>query len=484
MKKKLLILLICSLLSGLSPAFSVSAQEPDSLLRLLALRVSPSDTTATIIWSSNFPATGLIRFGLTNGFDNWVEDKILTTYHETALAGLAPNKKYFFTIEASAAGNHKILSDIYSFETKAADDNKAPAVTNVHTSFVTGNTAVFVWETDEPSGSCVNYGLTLTELKNKVCKNDKLTIHDLTVNKLKINTLYYYQVSSADRAGNEQFSVTYNFKTNPEEDKDIPELIIYELAPFNRKSGTSTEETVITIKTNRPVEGYVKYGETPGKYKFKEFLPAPRDTQLRVTLTKLKSDQIYYFRVYLKDVLNKELTTPELRFTTLPKNLIEEPGMFNPSDPAQDFDRDGLSNSEESRYGTDSLKADTDADGYIDGVEVAHGYNPLGLGRLGETKPGTGETVKAFAYGQERLKNLSEERRLAEELKNQLNQYFNSQIPNSTQHWYVLVNAYIYGGYPLAAIAQAIKWSGKTVHPSIPWSSWQNTDDYQNYINR
>lgn len=484
MKKKLLILLIFSLLSGLVPAGSVLAQDQNNLLRLLALRVSPSDTTATIIWSTNFPSTGLIRFGLTNGFGNWVEDKILTTYHETTLSGLAPDQTYYFTVEATASGDHKILSDIYTFETEDADDAKAPAVTNVHTSFVTGNTAVFVWETDEPASSCVNYGLSLTELKSKVCKNDKVKIHDLTVNKLKIKTLYYYQVSSKDRANNEQFSVTYNFQTNPEEDKDIPELIIYELAPFNRKSGTSTEETVITIKTNRPVEGYVKYGEAAGKYKFKEFFPAPRDTQLRVTLKNLKSDHVYFFRVYLKDVLNKELTTPELRFTTLPKNLIEEPGSFNPSDPAQDFDRDGLTNSEENRYGTDALKADTDADGYIDGVEVAHGYNPLGLGRLGETKPVTGEAVKAFAYGKERLKNLSEERRLAEELKNKLNQYFNSQIPRSTQHWYVLVNAYIYGGYPLAAIARAIKWSGKTVHPSIPWSSWQNSDDYRDFIDK
>ena len=484
MKKKLLILLIFSLLSGLCPAFSVSAQDQNNLLRLLALRISPSDDTATIIWSTNFPSTGLIRFGLTNGFGNWVEDKILNTYHETKLGGLVPDKKYYFTLEATAVGNHKILSDVYTFETKDADDNEAPAVTGVHTSFVTGNLAVFVWESDEPGSSCVFYGTVATELTSRACNNDKIKIHDLTVNKLKRNTLYYYQVSSKDRAGNEQFSVTFNFKTNAEDDKDIPELIIYELAPFNRKSGTSTEETVITVKTNRPVEGYVKYGEKSNRYNLKEYFPAPRDSQLRLTLTNLKSDTVYYFRLYLKDVFNKELTTQELKFTTLPKNLIDDSTPFNPSDPAQDFDHDGLANSEENQYGTDSLKADTDGDGYIDGVEIAHGYNPLGLGRLGETKPGTGEAVKAFAYGQERLKKLSEERRLAEELKNKLNQYFNSQIPKSAQHWYVLVNAYIYGGYPLEAIAQAIKFSGKTVHPAIPWSSWQNSDDYQNYINR
>jgi Bacterial TSP3 repeat len=43
----------------------------------------------------------------------------------------------------------------------------------------------------------------------------------------------------------------------------------------------------------------------------------------------------------------------------------------------EDFDRDGLSNAEEEMFGTDMKNADTDGDGYSDGVEVESGYNPL-----------------------------------------------------------------------------------------------------------
>lgn len=42
-----------------------------------------------------------------------------------------------------------------------------------------------------------------------------------------------------------------------------------------------------------------------------------------------------------------------------------------------DFDQDGLSNDEETRYGTDPYKADTDGDGYSDYTEVSSGYDPL-----------------------------------------------------------------------------------------------------------
>jgi hypothetical protein len=51
----------------------------------------------------------------------------------------------------------------------------------------------------------------------------------------------------------------------------------------------------------------------------------------------------------------------------------------------QDADQDGLTNDEESLYGTDPQKADTDGDGYGDGAEVRSGYDPL--------KPSPGDKI-------------------------------------------------------------------------------------------
>jgi len=42
-----------------------------------------------------------------------------------------------------------------------------------------------------------------------------------------------------------------------------------------------------------------------------------------------------------------------------------------------DGDQDGLSNNDERVLGTDPVRTDTDGDGYIDGLEVVRGYNPL-----------------------------------------------------------------------------------------------------------
>lgn len=50
-----------------------------------------------------------------------------------------------------------------------------------------------------------------------------------------------------------------------------------------------------------------------------------------------------------------------------------------------DFDQDGLSNDEETAYGTDMYVADTDKDGYSDYTEVSGGYDPL--------KPAPGDRI-------------------------------------------------------------------------------------------
>jgi hypothetical protein len=71
----------------------------------------------------------------------------------------------------------------------------------------------------------------------------------------------------------------------------------------------------------------------------------------------------------------------------------------------------------------------------------------------------------------------------AQKLRQELESYFGpGQIPISARNWNTIVNSYIYGGYPVPAIARAIRFGGRTVHPSIKWKFWKETDTYKTWI--
>lgn len=71
-----------------------------------------------------------------------------------------------------------------------------------------------------------------------------------------------------------------------------------------------------------------------------------------------------------------------------------------------DTDADGLSDDMERYYGTDINNPDTDADSYLDGEEVANGYNPLGDGKLGKDRS-TLDKIIATDNNLEQPKKLS-----------------------------------------------------------------------------
>ncbi len=80
--------------------------------------------------------------------------------------------------------------------------------------------------------------------------------------------------------------------------------------------------------------------------------------------------------------MNKKYTYNTFSFTIFALLIIIAFSFFTFADDTkltlfEDFDRDGLSNSEEETLGTNPKIADTDGDGYSDGVEVESGYNPL-----------------------------------------------------------------------------------------------------------
>lgn len=81
--------------------------------------------------------------------------------------------------------------------------------------------------------------------------------------------------------------------------------------------------------------------------------------------------------------------------------------------------------------------------------------------------------------------SIAYEEQKAKQLKTELEKYFGKGlIPISADNWPIVVQSYIYGGYNDHAIAQAIRYGGKVVHPMIPYKYWKEEADFKEYINK
>ncbi len=88
----------------------------------------------------------------------------------------------------------------------------------------------------------------------------------------------------------------------------------------------------------------------------------------------LLSAGAYYYFVVLP---GEEVVVPDAPRQPIATPVVPEP-VLEPT-PGVDTDSDGLTDREEALYGTDFRNADSDADSFLDGNEVFHRYDPLGL---------------------------------------------------------------------------------------------------------
>lgn len=162
-----------------------------------------SATSATIIWSTDEPATSQIEYGITTAYGTvTTRDPLLAINHSQTVSGLQPSTLYHYRIwSVDAAGNIAISGD-NTFMTTAATDTTPPVISGVTAGTLTNTSAVITWTTDEAATSQVDYGLTTAYGNSTPLDPTLLTSHSQSVSGLLPGTFYHYRVRSIDGANN------------------------------------------------------------------------------------------------------------------------------------------------------------------------------------------------------------------------------------------------------------------------------------------
>ena len=171
-----------------------------------------TDTTATISWTTDEPATSAVDYGTDTNYGSNAGSANLVTSHSVTLTNLVPGTDYHFLVSSTDASTNTANGVDTTFTTTSGGDTSPPVISNVQ-AVVTDTTATISWNTDEPATSVVNYGLSAGYGSSETDAG-LTTSHSITLTNLTPGITYHFLVSSIDSSGNNADDTDRTFTTN------------------------------------------------------------------------------------------------------------------------------------------------------------------------------------------------------------------------------------------------------------------------------
>src|SRR5688572_13367984 len=195
----------------------------------------------TLTWDAN-TEPGVAGYNLyagvtSGGYGSFVSVGNQTSYTVTGLA----NGTFYFAVTAyNAYGVESGFSNELSVTINVPSDTTPPVISSVQAINVTSGGATISWNTNDPSTTQVEYGLTTVYGSSTTLNISLVTTHFQSLGVLASGRLYHYRVKSRDAAGNLAISGNSTFTTAIPPDTTPPTVTISSPASGATVSGTVT----------------------------------------------------------------------------------------------------------------------------------------------------------------------------------------------------------------------------------------------------
>jgi hypothetical protein len=209
-------------------AQSIVLQRPDSTPPQIVagpVVIHLSDTSVSIAWTTNEPATSVVDFGI-GSLQRRLTSNVLTLEHLVTLIDLDPQAIYSYRAASTdRSGNGPVTSAIGTFTTQAPPGDVTPPVftSAPGVTFADQTTALVEWTTDEPATTQVEYGETEALGRSRLGASFDTT-HRLSLASLSADTQYFVRVRSEDPDGNRTTSGIFSFRTAAVPDTQPPAI--------------------------------------------------------------------------------------------------------------------------------------------------------------------------------------------------------------------------------------------------------------------
>jgi len=281
---------------------------PAAIDRTAPLMAEPSVSalanSATVNLSFDEASDAIVELGTTSGtYPSGVTKTTRATTQSINLTKLIPGASYHYRVIARDASGNKLTSSDYTFETPAfalSNIDKSTSVTS----------ATIKWNANATANSFVRYTNTKTDEIKIVANNEMKEAseeHSLALKGLAAGTQYNLQIVSQDEYSNEATSSS-SFTTDEFKINDVA-------------AETTASTATITWKTNEDSDSFVKHGiSSAGE---KEDGTSDITKNHSITLSNLKPNTKYKFKVKSKDAFNNTSTSSEASFETKPFQITD-----------------------------------------------------------------------------------------------------------------------------------------------------------------
>ncbi len=185
-------------------------------LEIRDVSVTPTDTTATIEWTTTQQTVGTLSFGRSQDNMNGSRSSSLSSRHQIQLQDLEPDTEYWFRITAANPSGPRQATQPVAFRTlPAADlaDTTAPVLSDIQVVGITSSTATILWRTDDRSVATVHYGTTTGYGLTAAEHEDYPRLHSISLAGLDEERTYNFRIDASNRAGLQTRSDNFTFVT-------------------------------------------------------------------------------------------------------------------------------------------------------------------------------------------------------------------------------------------------------------------------------
>jgi len=169
---------------------------------------STTHDSALVQWLTDEQSSSLVDYdAMIDGSFTQTQAGASGTSHAVSLSGLPANTPHEYRVRSTDASGNPRVSGTFGFTTRPVPDTIPPDIlppgtaADVTVSYLSNNLVILTWQTDEPSTSFVNYGVS-SILENGVVDVSLVTTHLVFLTNLQPNTSYGIQVGSTDASGN------------------------------------------------------------------------------------------------------------------------------------------------------------------------------------------------------------------------------------------------------------------------------------------